>query len=148
MNATISPDHTDTKNIKAPAPSNSAPAEPAGGSAPPAADRDSRGRFVAGNKSGHGNPFARRTARLRSFLLEAVTDGDMQILAQRLVERAKGGDTGALPTISSKSQNSRDRPPRDGHGCGAGPTLGPQRTVLRKESLRQCAPCRASIGIL
>ncbi len=99
MNATIPHDRADTKNIKEPAPGNPAPAEPAGGSATPGADRDSRGRFVAGNKSGHGNPFARRTARMRSFLLEAVTDEDMQIIAQKLVEQAKAGDLAAMKLL-------------------------------------------------
>src|SRR5258708_2822640 len=41
----------------------------------PAGDgRDGSGRFAKGNKGGPGNPFARRVGRLRSALLEVVTE--------------------------------------------------------------------------
>src|SRR5262245_18489356 len=37
---------------------------------------DSRGRFAKGNRGGTGNPFARRVARLRTLLLEIVSEDD------------------------------------------------------------------------
>ena len=53
------------------------------GAAPDAnPDRDEQGRFKAGNRAGRGNPFARKTAALRSALINAVTgnSGNLQLL--------------------------------------------------------------------
>jgi hypothetical protein len=54
--------------------------------------RDERGRFAPGNAGGPGNPFARRVAQLRKVLLDAVSDEDLQIVAEQLVVKAKMGD--------------------------------------------------------
>jgi hypothetical protein len=61
--------------------------------------RDAAGRFVKGNAGGTGNPFARRVARLRSALLDAVTEGDLQAVARRLVLQAKNGDVAAAKLL-------------------------------------------------
>jgi hypothetical protein len=61
--------------------------------------RDARGRFVAGNKGGPGNPFARQTARLRKAMLAVVTDEDMQAIAAKLIELARGGDVAAAKVL-------------------------------------------------
>jgi len=101
MNATLPQDCHDLKDI---GPSGNEPQAAAAGSktAPPGDGqngRDGRGRFTPGNKGGPGNPFARRTARLRSLLLEAVTDEDMQLMAQKLVVLAKAGDLAAMKLL-------------------------------------------------
>jgi len=44
-------------------------------------DRDERGRFARGNPGGTGNPHAAKVARLRSALLNAVTEQDIMDIA-------------------------------------------------------------------
>jgi len=61
--------------------------------------RDAAGRFAAGNKAAKGNPFARRVARLRSVLLDAVSDEDLRQIAQGLVRRARNGDAAAAKVL-------------------------------------------------
>jgi hypothetical protein len=61
--------------------------------------RDEHGRFVVGNKGGPGNPFARQTARLRKAMLAVVTDEDMQAIAAKLIELARGGDVAAAKVL-------------------------------------------------
>ena len=61
--------------------------------------RDSQGRFVAGNAGGPGNPYARRVARLRSLLLEAVGEEDLLELIQALIGQAKSGDLAAIREV-------------------------------------------------
>ena len=56
------------------------------------ASRRSNGRFAKGNPDGPGNPFARRVARLRTLIQEAVTDEDLKAIVQKMVQRAKQGD--------------------------------------------------------
>lgn len=63
--------------------------------------RDSRGRFAKGNKGGPGNPFARRVGRLRSLLLDRVSDEDLEQIAHALVAKAKGGDVAAARLLFS-----------------------------------------------
>ncbi|MCP3979023.1 MAG: hypothetical protein GY716_06780 [bacterium] len=58
--------------------------------------RDARGRFTPNNAGGPGNPHAAKVGRLRSALLNAVTEDDMAAVAERLVEMARSGD---LPAI-------------------------------------------------
>ena len=54
--------------------------------------RDRNGRFARGNKGGPGNPFARRVGRLRSQLLNLVTEADLREVARKLVEQARTGN--------------------------------------------------------
>jgi len=58
--------------------------------------RTARGRFAQGNLGGPGNPYARRTAALRSALLDAVTEADIRAVARALVKRAKAGEIPAI----------------------------------------------------
>ena len=63
---------------------------------PPFADgRDASGRFTKGNPGGPGNPLAGRLSKLRSALVEAVTEEDIREIAEALVQAAKGGDMAA-----------------------------------------------------
>jgi hypothetical protein len=61
--------------------------------------RDGSGRFTAGNAFGTGNPFARKTARLRQLILDSVTDDDLVAVVHSLVEQAKAGDLGATKLL-------------------------------------------------
>ena len=61
--------------------------------------RTSTGRFAPGNRGGPGNPFAQRVARLRSTLLESVTDDDLKAIVQAVVCKAKSGDMAAVRVI-------------------------------------------------
>lgn len=58
-------------------------------------DRGPAGRFAAGNAGGPGNPHAKRIAKLRSLLVEAVNDDDLRAIIGKLVEQAKAGDDAA-----------------------------------------------------
>src|SRR4029077_4070264 len=58
--------------------------------------RNVSGRFAAGNPGGPGNPFARKTAALRAYLINHVSERDMQDILDILLLNAKGGH---LPTI-------------------------------------------------
>jgi hypothetical protein len=69
--------------------------------------RDAHGRFVAGNGGGPGNPFGRYTAQLRVALLAAITEEDMQAVAQKLIEQAKAG---SLPAIKLLLQYAIGKP--------------------------------------
>ena len=61
--------------------------------------RDNAGRFAPGNKAGKGNPHAKRVAKLRSALLEAVSEEDMRQIVCKLVEQAKAGDIHAAKEV-------------------------------------------------
>jgi len=63
--------------------------------------RKSNGQFAEGNKCGTGNPYARRVARLRSALLDAVGENGLTDIVQGMVTAAKGGDVGAAKLLLS-----------------------------------------------
>jgi hypothetical protein len=65
----------------------------------PPPGHDAAGHFAKGNRLGHGNPFARRVAALRSALLAAITPERMQKLAERLYRRAMLGDVAAAKLL-------------------------------------------------
>lgn len=63
----------------------------------------SNGRFSKGNAGGPGNPYARRVARLRGLLLDAVTDDDLKAIVAAMVEKAKGGDLNAAREVLTRT---------------------------------------------
>jgi hypothetical protein len=63
---------------------------------PSTTDRAPGSRFARGNPGGPGNPFARQTAALRAYLIEHVTERDLQDILDILLLNAKGGH---LPSI-------------------------------------------------
>ena len=63
--------------------------------------RKSNGQFAKGNKCGTGNPYARRVARLRSALLDAVGENGLADIVQGMVTAAKGGDVAAAKLLLS-----------------------------------------------
>lgn len=66
-------------------------------------NRDRQGRFVPGHHApGPGNPFARRTAALRSALLAAVSEKDLKAIVAKLVKLAKAGDVIAAREVLNR----------------------------------------------
>jgi hypothetical protein len=61
--------------------------------------RDARGRFAPGHKGGPGNPFARRSAAIRTAFLEAISPQDIRTIVRTLVAKAKAGDLVAAKLI-------------------------------------------------
>ena len=65
--------------------------------------RTAGGQFAVGNAGGPGNPHGRRVETLRSALLDAVTDDDLQAIVSKLVEMAKGGDLRAMKEVLDRT---------------------------------------------
>lgn len=65
----------------------------------PNAERDAKGRFAKGNPGGPGNPFARQVAKLRSALVNRVTESDMDRIAEDLIVKARLGDMAAIKLL-------------------------------------------------
>ena len=63
--------------------------------------RKSNGQFAKGNPGGPGNPYARRVARLRATLLDAVGENGLADIVQGMVTAAKGGDVAAAKLLLS-----------------------------------------------
>jgi hypothetical protein len=61
----------------------------------PKPQHESNGHFARGNKGGPGNPFARRTAELRSLFQDELSEDDLRGIARAMIERAKKGDVAA-----------------------------------------------------
>lgn len=61
--------------------------------------RDGRGRFVAGNPGGPGNPFGRRVAELRQAMLDSVGKDDIQAINRKMIEKAREGDAAAAKLV-------------------------------------------------
>ena len=65
-------------------------------------ERDARGRFATGNSGGPGNPHAKKVAHLRTLILEAVTEDDLRVIVEGLVQRAREGDLAAAREILNR----------------------------------------------
>jgi hypothetical protein len=61
--------------------------------------RDEHGRFTPGNSLAKGNPHAVRVAKLRSALLNTVTEDDMREIIRKMVTLAKDGDVMACRVL-------------------------------------------------
>ena len=64
--------------------------------------RDANGRFAKGNHGGPGSPYSRQVHALRRALLNAVTESDVQAVAQGLIEQARGGSVPAAKELLSR----------------------------------------------
>ncbi len=62
-------------------------------------DRDERGRFAKGNPGGKGNPHARAVGKLRTALLEAVSEEELKTIVKKLVELARQGNVQAAKEV-------------------------------------------------
>ena len=61
--------------------------------------RNGHGRFTKGNRGGPGNPNAKQVARLRNEMLNAVSPEDMRAVVDKLIEKAKAGDTQSIKEL-------------------------------------------------
>jgi len=66
-------------------------------------ERDDRGRFTQGNSGGPGNPHSLQVSRLRSALLNAVTEDDMREIIEALVAKAKEGSIAAARVLFNRT---------------------------------------------
>ena len=57
------------------------------------------GRFVKGWRGGPGNPHGAETAKLRSALLKAITDRDVQAIIRKMIAKAKAGNVEAARLV-------------------------------------------------
>ena len=64
--------------------------------------RDAKGRFGVGNPGGPGNPYAKQVGRIRSLILETVTEEDLRAIVAGLVDRAKAGDMAAARELFNR----------------------------------------------
>ena len=65
--------------------------------------RDEHGRFTQGNPGGPGNPHAQQVGRLRTALLNAVTEDDIREIIGALVEKAKAGNIAAARVLFNRT---------------------------------------------
>lgn len=73
-------------------------------------DRDrASGKFLKGCKGGPGNPEGRRIAKLRSALLNAVTEEDIAEIMQKMVGLAKNGDVQAAKIVLERTIGKVDQ---------------------------------------
>ncbi len=61
--------------------------------------RDEHGRFAPGNPGGPGNPHAKKVGKLRSAMLNAVTEAELTSVIKKLVELAKSGNVPAAKEV-------------------------------------------------
>lgn len=61
--------------------------------------RERTGRFAPGNSGGPGNPHAKQVGALRSALLRAVSEDDMQAIIGKLVAQARSGSVPAAKEV-------------------------------------------------
>lgn len=61
--------------------------------------RNAAGRFLPGNPGGPGNPHAGKVGKLRTALVEAVTEQDIKDIVSELVKAAKSGDIPAAKLL-------------------------------------------------
>lgn len=65
--------------------------------------RDSRGKFLAGNRFSRGaTPLQAKQQKLRAALLSAVTPQDLREVIQALLAKARGGDVGAAQELLNR----------------------------------------------
>jgi hypothetical protein len=65
----------------------------------PSTNRNAAGRFLPGNPGGPGNPHAGKVGKLRTALIEAVTEQDIKEVVASLVKAAKSGDIPAAKLL-------------------------------------------------
>jgi hypothetical protein len=75
----------------------------------PAEGRAEGGRFAKGNRGGPGNPFARKVAKLRSVLLDAVDPDRLKRIVLKLIDMAEAGDIAAMKLLFSYSLGQPDK---------------------------------------
>jgi hypothetical protein len=61
--------------------------------------RNARGQFTAGNKHARGNPLAGAVTKLRSSMLRAVTQDDLDDIVAEVVRQGKAGNLAAIKLL-------------------------------------------------
>lgn len=87
-------------------------------------DRDSRGRFVPGNRGGSGNPACIRARALRLELMEAAGP-QLPAVAAMLVRRAIEGDVQAARLLLERVLGTARQEPLGSPGFDLGPLGSP-----------------------
>ncbi len=64
--------------------------------------RDGRGRFLAGNRGGPGNPHVVQVNQLRSALLRAVSPKDIRAVIRKLIKMATAGNIEAAKLLMER----------------------------------------------
>jgi hypothetical protein len=90
-----------SETTKVYSPQQNANGQPLGAVADGSSDRDKAGRFTAGNKCGRGNPHARQLAAMRRAFTAAVTEPQLELLAQKMLAAALEGDWTAAKLLLS-----------------------------------------------
>jgi hypothetical protein len=124
---------TASPNDKAPLPAATVATVSNGEPAAPPEGRTPGGHFAAGNKFAHGNPTARKAARLRQVLLEEVTEDRLRAVVRKLLEQAEQGDLSATKILLSYALG---RP---------APVVDPDRLDLDEWQLLNANPTRAEV---
>jgi len=76
--------------------------------------RDERtGRFLPGNRCSPGNPFTGKVTRLKSALLDAVDEQDLQDVIATLVHKARDGDVAAAKVLLDRMLGPAKEPPEE-----------------------------------
>ena len=70
---------------------------------PKGANRDEGGRFLKGCAPGPGNPYSAKVAELRTALLAAITEKDIQDVIKALLKEAKKGNVPAARIILDRA---------------------------------------------
>ena len=65
--------------------------------------RNANGQFAKGWKGGPGSPHAAKVAEWRQALVDAVTPEDLTAVVQKLVERAKAGESWAVRELMDRT---------------------------------------------
>ncbi len=81
---------------------------------PSANGHDSKGRWLAGNAGGPGNPQAKNLAAWRATFAAAVTPNDMRDVALELVKEAKAGKPWAVKELLDRTLGRGALPPDSG----------------------------------
>ena len=64
--------------------------------------KDSRGRFVKGNRCGGGYQYAKARAMLQDALMRSVSPSDIRDIMQKLISMAKKGNISAAKEVLSR----------------------------------------------
>jgi hypothetical protein len=72
--------------------------------------KDAKGRFVANNKFGKGNPHAQRVNVLRTALLDTSTYDDAVEVVKKLIELAKGGNVQEISELLNRWYGKANQP--------------------------------------
>jgi len=74
---------------------------------------ENTGRFLPGNSCSPGNPFTGKVMRLKTALLDAVDEQDLQDVIATLVHKARDGDVAAAKVLLDRMLGPAKEPPEE-----------------------------------